>query len=302
MANNQTNGDSANSPQPLTLHQRFRDRLHEIIFEADTLLGVIFDVLLLCAIVTSIVVVCLETLPEFGRANEGAPEGTVGKYEGVLKDISWFFTILFTIEYLLRIYCVRKPWNYILSFWGIVDLLSFLPDYFLQTARINSRGFSVLRSLRLLRVFRILRLGWFQSEADDLGNAVWRARAKIVVFLTTVMIIVTVMGTLMYELEHALKPNECQFHSIPEGIYWAIVTMTTVGFGDIVPVTTPGKILSAILILIGYSLIIVPTGFVSAEFLDRKFKREFTTRSCPSCVTEGHDKDAVHCKYCGETL
>jgi voltage-gated potassium channel len=220
--------------------------------------------------------------------------------------LSWFFTGLFTVEYLMRVYCVKRPMRYIWSFWGMVDLLAFLPDYFmlipaLSSSGFHSRGFSVIRSLRLLRVFRIFRLGWFQFEADDLANAIWKARAKIIVFLAVVMIIVTVVGTLMYEIENTISDSS-QFTSIPDGIYWAIVTMTTVGFGDLVPTTIAGKFLSAMLILIGYSLIIVPTGFVSAEIMESKRKSNISTRSCASCVTEGHDADAKYCKYCGDLL
>jgi len=156
-------------------------------------------------------------------------------------------------------------------------------------------------------------MGWFQSEADDLGGAVWRARAKIIVFLTVVMIIVTVTGTLMFEIENICRPNfEMQdgvlvkvagndFDSIPEGIYWAVVTMTTVGFGDTVPKSPPGKFLSSVLILLGYSLIIVPTGFVSAEIIESR-RKQITTRSCSECITEGHDLDAKYCKYCSAEL
>lgn len=309
-----------------------RKKIHEVIFEADTFWGALFDVLLLVVIVASIVVLCMQTVQGVGKPYDAAATETVvspwffmswvfsdataispddaagmpGKYESQLKVLSWFFTIFFTIEYLLRIYCVRHPLKYIFSFWGLIDLLAFLPDYILcipvmHSLGVQSRSFSVIRSLRLLRVFRIFKLSWFQFEAEDLGNAIWRARAKIVVFLTVVMIIVTVVGTLMYEIEHGFAGKDNQFHSIPEGIYWAIVTMTTVGFGDIVPVTLAGKILSAILILIGYSLIIVPTGFVSAEIIDAK-KKAVTTISCSSCVTEGHDADAEYCKYCAEEL
>lgn len=291
--------DPANSPSPNP--PTLRNRIHEIIFEADTFLGALFDILLLLAIVASIVVVCLETVPGIGLS-ESTGSDLPGKYEEQLKILSWAFTIFFTIEYAVRLFCVRKPSKYAFSFWGIIDLLSFLPDYLLwifSSGTLSRGSFSVIRALRLLRVFRIFKLGWFEYEAEDLGSAVWRARAKIVVFLTVVMIVVTVMGTLMYEVEHTAEGN--QFESIPVAIYWAIVTMTTVGFGDIVPVTAVGKALSAILILIGYSLIIVPTGFVSAEILGMQQKNT-STISCPSCITEGHSTDAVYCKYCGELM
>ena len=301
-----------------------RDRIHEIIFGAHTPAGLTFDLLLLLAIIASVVVISLETV------------GAVSiRWHDQLVLLKWFFTILFSVEYLLRLYCVRKPLKYATSVWGIIDLLAILPDYVLLALgfggikTINSSAFSVIRSLRLLRVFRILNLSWFQHEAEDLSGAVWRARGKIVVFLMVVMIIVTVSGTVMFEIERTFAPplldaqgntyidtevthriaSESQFNSIPDGIYWAIVTMTTVGFGDIVPITFGGKIISALLILLGYSLIIVPTGFVSAEVLEGKKKRKgkrkratISTISCASCITEGHDDDAVYCKFCGEHL
>jgi voltage-gated potassium channel len=267
-----------------------RERIHEVIFEAGTPGGAFFDITLLIAIVLSIIVISLDTVQEI------SPET-----HQWLAMAKWFFTGLFTIEYGLRIYCVKRPWKYVTSFWGIVDLLSFLPDYLLLIFQANAH-FAVIRSLRLLRAFRIFNLGWFQSEAEDLGDAIWRARAKVVVFLSVVMILVTVTGTLMYEIENEILGEESLFHSIPDGIYWAIVTMTTVGFGDIVPKTVAGKFLSAFLILVGYSLIIVPTGFVSAEVIEAQRRRRLTTISCPSCITEGHDVDAKFCKNCGEEL
>lgn len=275
-----------------TPEKGIREKIHEVIFEADTRWGAIFDIGLLVAIVISVVVTCLATVPQY-------------KDQPWVNALALIFTILFTLEYILRIYCVQRPWRYIFSFWGLIDLLSILPDYVLFFySNSTTRAFSVIRSLRLLRVFRIFKLGWFQSEADDLGGAIWRARAKVIVFLTVVLIIVTVTGTLMYEVELIFLDGsdlKSDFDSIPEGIYWAVVTMTTVGFGDLVPKSAPGKFLSAILILLGYSLIIVPTGFVSAEIMESR-KRRITTRSCSSCITEGHDLDAKHCKYCGELL
>lgn len=286
----------------------FRQRLHQIIFEADDFAGALFDVLLLLAIVASIVVVCMDTVPDIGRGATAA-DGTFnpdvpGPHHGILSMLSWGFTIFFTLEYLLRMYCVRRPLKYAFSFWGIIDLMSFLPDYLVLGfgGRFTRGSFTVIRSLRLLRVFRIFKLGWFQHEAEELGDAVWRSRAKITVFITVVLILVTVSGTLMYEIETWQGAGTSQFESIPDGIYWAIVTMTTVGYGDIVPTTVAGKILSAVLILIGYSLIIVPTGFVSAEIIGQRKQTTTLTRSCPSCVTEGHDANAVYCKHCGELM
>ncbi len=277
-----------------------REKLHKIIFGADTFWGLVFDITLLIAILASIVVACLQTVKNIGWV---APDHGPSQWSGMLTAASWAFTILFTIEYAMRLYCVRRPIRYVRSFWGFIDLLSFLPDYILLLlgATQFGRAFSAIRSLRLLRVFRIFQLGWFQEEADELGAAIWRSRGKIVVFLATVMVIVTVAGTVMYEVEYAALMEESQFSSIPEAIYWAIVTMTTVGFGDVVPQSTGGKFLSAVVILLGYSLIIVPTGFVSAEIIETK-RRRVMTRSCPSCVTEGHDTDAKYCKYCGDVL
>ncbi len=280
----------------------WREKLHEIIFEADTRAGIVFDVVLLVAILVSVIIISLESVVVDPTVDPKLTYRDIPLVYGT----HWLCTILFTIEYALRVICVRRPLKYIFSFWGIVDLLSFLPEYFLfGSVGGRARPFSALRSLRLLRIFRIFKLNWIQHEAEELGNAVFRSRGKILVFLTVVMIIVTVAGTLMFEVENALTANDenlqSQFKNIPEGIYWAIVTMTTVGFGDIVPVTVAGKIVSAILILVGYSLIIVPTGFVSAEIIDSK-RKPTTTISCPTCITEGHDADAIYCKYCGEHL
>ena len=216
--------------------------------------------------------ICVKPVEWLGAREYTDASGNVGErsvsWGDVFYVMNWAFTILFTIEYALRLYCVRRPIRYIRSFWGMIDLFSFLPDYILLMSGADQlgRAFSVIRSLRLLRVFRVFQLGWFQGEADELGAAIYRSRGKIVVFLAAVMVIVTVAGTLIYEVESRFAVNDAgenisQIHSIPEGIYWAIVTMTTVGFGDIVPKSVAGKFLSAMVILLGYSLIIVPTGF-----------------------------------------
>lgn len=329
-----------NKPNPAAPKKpsSLREKIHEIIFEAETPAGWIFDVLLLVAILASVVLVCLETVESFD------------KYGDLFFYLEWFFTIIFTVEYLLRLYCVRRPLRYALSFFGVVDLLAILPAY-ISMLLASSPSFAVVRAFRLLRIFRIFKLVWFMNEADELFSAMTRARAKIVVFVGVVAISVTVAGTLMYEIENwgsasrvasvdldpdvlelkkaklqqtaisALEGSDFElantsigeiqalegggeksrFTSIPQSIYWAVVTMTTVGYGDIVPVTTVGKFVAAILILMGYSFIIVPTGFVSAEFVKSKADSG-TTHSCPSCITEGHDVDAVFCKYCGEQM
>lgn len=271
----------------------WRERLYEIIFEADTRAGQCFDIGLLIAIMFSVTVVCLETVDEF--------EQEYGKWFVIAE---WAVTILFSIEYALRLVCVRKPLGYATSFYGIVDLLSFLPTY------VGGLGsFAVVRSFRLLRVFRVLKLIHLTGESEDLASAVWRARGKIIVFLSVVFITVTIAGTAMYEVEQYYSTEEAepglpdtQFTSIPQSIYWAIVTMTTVGYGDIVPRTTLGKILSALLILVGYSLIIVPTGFVSAEAVESRRRRKVSTQTCPYCLAEAHQPDAVYCRLCGRPL
>jgi len=268
----------------------WRERLHEIIFEADTPAGIAFDVFLLIAILVSVIATCWETVSPYDE-----------QYKSTFLTIEWTLTVLFTIEYILRIICVKRPTGYIFSFFGIVDFLAILPA-FVGFATHNegvTRFAAVIRSLRLLRVFRVFQLGWFVSEADALGRAVWQSRAKIVVFLFTVIILVTLAGTVMYLLE-GTEPNT-KFCSIPDGIYWAIVTMTTVGYGDVVPTTAWGKFMSAILILLGYSLIIVPTGFVSAELATTAVAK-INTISCPHCMEESHERDSVYCRSCGEEL
>ncbi len=264
----------------------WREWLYTVIFEADTRLGLAFDLFLLLAILGSTAIACLETV-----------ESVRPRWSETLLKAEWFFTILFTLEYFLRVVCVRRPLRYIFSFYGIIDLLGCLPGLLLMLGGARS-SFAVLRLFRLVRVFRLLRLGWFVNEADELGSAIWRSRAKVVVFLTVVFVCVTVAGTVMYELEHA---NRKQFSSIPAAIYWATVTMTTVGYGDIVPKSVAGKFLSVLLIVTGYSLIIVPTGFVSAE-LAKQRRVPDSTQVCHGCMREGHEQDALYCRFCGDKL
>lgn len=267
-----------------------RARLYDLIFEADTWSGKLFDILLLVAILASVLVVTLETV-----------DTVHAKYHRVLLFLEWGFTIAFSIEYGLRLYCVGNRRAYATSFYGVIDLLSILPSYF-SLLLMGYSSFAVLRAFRLLRVFRILRLLSLSSEAEELARAVWLARGKVLVFITFVAIAVTVSGALMYEIE-SHGGNEAGFSSIPQGMYWAIVTMTTVGYGDVVPYTTLGKAVSALLILIGYSLIIVPTGFVSAEIISAKQRRTHElTRTCPNCLLEGHEATARYCRDCGHLL
>jgi len=269
-------------PVPTASH---RDRIHEIIFEAETPAGKTFDVALLVAIVLSILAVCLESVASV-RA----------QYGPVLRALEWAITILFTIEYILRLYSVDKPWRYALSFYGIVDLLSILPT-FLSFFIAGSQSLLVIRVLRLLRVFRILKLAQFVGEARMLRAALHASIRKITVFLGTVLTIVVIVGALMYMIEG----GQNGFTSIPQAIYWAIVTMTTVGYGDIAPQTLLGKILASAVMIMGYAIIAVPTGIVTVE-LAASVKSSVRTDACPGCGADGHASDAAHCRYCGTKL
>ncbi len=275
-----------NSPPPELAP--WRERLHRIIFEADTKAGKAFDVGLIIAICLSVVVVILSTLPE----------ATKEPYRTVFLTIEWIFTGLFTIEYVLRLLVVRRPRKYATSFFGIIDLLSILPA-FIGILVPGGEHLLVVRTLRLLRIFRVFKLARYLSEATALRHAVYVSRHKIAVFITTVMIVVLISSALMHVVE-SNAGNEA-FESMPTAIYWAIITMTTVGYGDIIPITAIGKATTAALVLVGYSLIIIPTGILSAEIAGGSGK-PITTRACPSCMTQGHDSDAVYCKRCGETL
>jgi len=293
-------------------HPGARQRIYDIIFEADCRAGRAFDIGLLIAIITSIVLVSLETLPAYHQFSslEGADAGTAvvpGYDDGIpmwLITGEWILTILFTIEYVLRLSCVRHPIRYATSFWGIVDLLSILPSYLTLFVDSSARSFSILRSIRLLRVFRVLKLWRMMSQADELYEAIWRSRDKIIVFLSVVLVAVTISGTLMYHIETVMTgfDPESEFSSVPQSMYWAIVTMTTVGYGDVVPHTTIGKMISAVLILLGYSLIIVPTGFVSAEFTGMKSTDQTDHHPCPKCAVTEHRSDADYCYRCGAHL
>ena len=272
---------------------RWRDSMYVIIFESDTRPGQIFDVTVLCAILLSIAVISLETVESF--KSDPIWLSRLQLTEVVL-------TILFTAEYFARLVCAFKPLRYALSFFGVIDLLACLPLYITLFANIESKSFTIVRSIRLLRVFRVLKMMRMLREAHELKNAIVRARDKILVFLMVVLIAVTISGTIMYHLEKGEGDEVSQFTSIPQAMYWAIVTMTTVGYGDIFPATTAGKCVAAILILLGYSLIIVPTGFVSAEVHRQTQMRSTNSRTCAHCFREGHAVDARFCDQCGERL
>jgi voltage-gated potassium channel len=262
-----------------------RLRLHEIIFEADTPGGKAFDVALIGAILLSVAVVMLESVTSIRE-----------QYGLALRLAEWIFTGLFTVEYVLRLYCTVRPAKYARSFFGVVDLVSVAPTY-LSLFLEGAQTFQIIRALRLLRIFRVLKLANYLGEADVLKQAVRASRPKITVFLIVVVNIAGIFGTLMYLIEGQAGG----FDNIPISIYWAIVTMTTVGFGDIAPVSSAGRLIAAILMLMGYGIIAVPTGIVTAEIARADRQRKVSTQ-CPVCSQEGHDADAVHCKYCGGRL
>jgi voltage-gated potassium channel len=262
-----------------------REHIRVIIFEAETTAGRAFDVGLLVAILGSILVVCLESVAVV-REQAGA----------VLVVAEWVFTIAFTVEYLLRLYCIEGRWRYARSFFGLVDLMAILPTY-LSFLIPGAQGLTVIRVLRLLRVFRVLKLARFLGEADVLTAALHSSRHKVIVFLVTISCIVIIMGSAMYLIEGP----EAGFSSIPRGMYWAIVTMTTVGYGDIAPQSIPGQLLASVLMIMGYAIIAVPTGIVSAELVQAS-RRSHNTRVCTRCSGEGHDWDADYCNQCGGEL
>ncbi len=263
-----------------------RHRLHTLIFEADTPGGKAFDVALLLSILASVAAVCLESVESI-RAEHG----------DLLRAIEWGLTIAFTLEYVLRLYCVGSPLRYARSFYGVVDLLSILPTY-LSLVFVGTHSLAVIRALRLLRVFRVFKLGQFIKEADVLMHALAGARRKIMVFLGAIVTLVFILGTLMYLVEG----DEGGFTSIPEGVYWAIVTMTTVGYGDIAPVTVLGKFIASVVMICGYSIIAVPTGIIGVEMARAMQPGPVSTQACPSCSREGHRHDAKYCRYCGQAL
>ncbi len=272
------------SADRLATRSRWRARLHEVIFEADTPAGRAFDVCLLVAILVSVIAVMLESVASIRR-----------EYGGVLRAVEWTVTVVFTIEYALRLVAVDRPWRYARSFFGVVDFLAVVPTY-LALALPQAQSLMVIRTVRLLRVFRILKLAHFLGEAQQLVLALRASRRKITVFLGGVVTIVVVMGALMYLVEG----EEHGFTSIPTSMYWAVVTMTTVGYGDIAPRTTVGQLLASVLMILGYAIIAVPTGIVSVEMA--RTGRAVSRQACPACGAEGHDVDATHCKYCGAHL
>ncbi len=263
----------------------WREHLHEVIFEADTPAGKLFDVVLLVLIVASVATVVLESVA-----------GVHARYGAGLNALEWIFTILFTIEYILRLLCVRRPMNYARSFLGVVDLLAIAPSYASLLVP-GAQTLLVIRAFRLLRVFRIFKIAAYVRELSALSRAVRSSGAKITVFLFTILVLVVMLGTAMYVIE---GPSG-GFDNIPRGMYWAVVTITTVGYGDIAPRSVLGQAVAAAAMVIGYSLIIIPTGIFSAELV-RASGKKITSQGCPECTREGHDEDAVFCKHCSARL
>lgn len=271
----------------------FRRELYTIIFEADTPAGKLFDVILLIAILASVIVVMLETVP-----------GYTEDHHKMFLILEWIFTIFFSIEYIVRIYTVQSPRKYMTSFYGVVDFLSILPTY-LSLFFVGSQSFMIVRALRLLRVFRIFKLGNFLIEGEMIMKALKQSRDKILVFTFFILVMVTIFGSIVYFIESTFVGGSPAFTSIPKSIYWAIVTITTVGYGDIAPATTLGQFISSIIMLMGYAVIAVPTGIVTTEisnFSKLKAGKKVTSQVCSLCLKGGHESDAVHCKFCGEHL
>lgn len=264
----------------------WKHKLHEIIYEADTKGGKIFDVFLLIAIIASILLVMLESV-----------ESIDSKYHKLLYIGEWVITIFFSIEYILRIISIKKPFKYIFSFYGIIDLLATIPMY-LSFILVGSHSLVALRALRLLRVFRILKLARYTGASEKLTLAMKASKAKISVFLFFVVIICIILGTIMYMVEG----EEHGFTNIPKSIYWAIVTLTTVGFGDIAPQTPLGQLIASVIMILGYAIIAIPTGIVSSELTKSTLTEDNNTQACPNCLKDKHAKNATFCYNCGNTL
>lgn len=263
-----------------------KKRIYEIIFEAESREGKWFDIVLLIVIFISVLMVLIESVPEYRVI-----------YGTSLRVAEWIITIIFTIEYITRIWVVDKPWKYIKSFYGIIDLLAILPTY-LALFLSGIQSLMVIRALRLLRVFRILKLSHYLTESRVIMNALRASRRKISVFLFAVVTIMLIIGTVMYLIEG----EKNGFTSIPKSIYWAIVTITTVGYGDIAPQTTIGRMLASFAMILGYSILAVPTGIVTAEFTRAKRKKGTALNACSNCMNDDNDSDAKYCKKCGNLL
>ena len=263
---------------------QWRHRVHEVVFESETAAGRAFDIAVILLILLSVAAVMLESV---GWIRE--------IYGRQLYAAEWFFTVLFTLEYILRLVAVRRPLRYALSFYGLVDLVAVLPTY-LSLFVAGTQYLLVIRILRLLRIFRVLKLAEYTAASQIITTALKASRKKILVFLVAIVTIVVVVGSIMYVVEG----EQHGFTDIPTSIYWAIVTLTTVGYGDLSPQTPLGKFFASVVMILGYGIIAVPTGIVTAELA--LAGKPTSTQVCPECHAEPHDLDAVHCKYCGARL
>jgi len=264
----------------------WRLRLYTVIFEADTRAGRLFDQWLIAVILASVLVVMLDSVQSLS-----------GGFDGAFAILEWVFTVAFTLEYVARLACVRHPARYALSFYGLIDLAALLPTYIALFVP-EVHALIDVRVLRLLRVFRVFKLTAYVAEFQSLGRALAASRRKILVFLSAVLMIVLVVGTLMYVVEGPANG----FTSIPTAVYWAITTMTTVGFGDITPKTDLGRLISSVVMLLGWGTLAVPTGIVTAEMTSLRNQSAPTTRTCHACLSEGHSADASYCLHCGAKL
>lgn len=264
----------------------WRRRLYIIIFEADTPAGSWFDFTLIAAILASVIAVVLESV-----------ESIASRYGSTLTAIEWFFTVLFTVEYLARLSCVNYPMRYARSFYGVIDLLAILPSY-LALFFPGLQALLDIRMLRLLRMFRLLKLASYVYEYSLLGRALMASRRKIFVFLSVVFIIVFILGTVMYVVEGPKNG----FTSIPIAVYWAITAITTVGFGDIVPQTDLGRAIASVMMLLGWGILAVPTGIITAEMTAQQYEVRTDKRRCSSCGAYGHERGAIFCQQCGTAL
>ena len=267
---------------------KVRQKIHDIIYEADTPAGQVFDISLIIVIIISVILVALESIDWINE-----------KYHAVLNVAEWIITALFTIEYILRIYSVKKPKKYIFSFYGIIDLLATIPKYLsLIFVGAGVETLMAIRALRILRIFRVLHISRYIGESNFLVRALLLSRAKIVIFLLFVVIICIVFGTVMYLVEGP----ESGFNNIPTSIYWCIVTITTVGYGDIAPITELGQFIASLLMILGYGIIAVPTGIISAEMVQRRKEVDVNTKVCSECLNNRHKDNATFCHQCGSTL
>ena len=254
-----------------------------IIFESDTKMGLLFDRVLIYAILLSVSVVVLDSVAAISK-----------QFHSELVTLEWMFTILFSIEYLARLYCAKYRWRYATSFYGVIDFLAVVPTY-LALLFPELHALIDVRVLRLIRMFRIFKLTAYMSEYQHLAEALSASRRKILVFLSVVLMVVTVMGSIMYVVE---GPSN-GFTSIPIAVYWAITTMTTVGFGDITPHTDLGKLISSAMMLMGWGTLAVPTGIVTAEFAHRRNQEFVAKKTCDACYTDGHETMNQYCRHCG---